>query len=376
MTDVVEINSIEALRSYHLAWNALHAETPRAAFFQTFEWLETYLRHCGGHQRLRVLIVRASGRPIGILPLVERVEPSRLGPVRVLTYPLDDWGTWYGPIGPNQTATLALAMKHLAAQPRTWDVFAPRWTAHDTTDRGCTEHAMQIADLTPTVEPYAATSVVEFDQFEDEQGDGGWNAYLLSRTKKVRHEIRRQRRQLERQGTVEFSRYRPEPLRCGDGNPHWDAYEQCLKIAQKSWQATSRNGNTLCHGDVAKFLIDAHESASRVGMVDLSLLTVGGKPAAYYYAYHYNGQIFGLRTGFDPSIPGGAGAVLLNQLIEDSFARGDQRLDLGVGPEAYKRRLRTTVETSSQLSHIARHAWRPQALRVAKKIAQRFSRAS
>ncbi len=378
MTDVVEINSIEALRSYHLAWTALHAETPRATFFQTFEWLENYWQHCGGHQRLRVLIVRASGRPIGILPLVERVESSRLGPVRVLTYPLDNWGTWYGPIGPNQTATLALAMKHLAAQPRTWDVFAPRWTAHDTTDRGCTEHAMQIAGMTPAVEKQGSTSVIEFDRFTNHQSqsDGGWNAYLQSRTKKVRHELLRQRRQLDKQGKVAFHRFRPEPHRCGDGDPHWEVYEDCLAVAEKSWQATSKSGNTLCHGSVAELLADAHDVAARLGMLDMCLLTVGGKPAAYYYAYHCDGRIFGLRTGFDPSIPGGAGSVLLGRLIEDSFARGDKRLDLGVGPEAYKRRLRTSVETSSQLTHIARGAWRPQALRVAKKIVRRLGRAS
>lgn len=370
MTDVVEINDIESLRSYHLAWTALHADTPRASYFQTFEWLENYWRHNAEGQTLRVLIVRCEGRPIGIVPLIERVEPSRLGPIRVLTYPLDDWSAWFGPIGVNQTATLAIAMKHLAAGPRTWDVFVPRWTAHDTTDRGRTEHAMRLAGIPANVEDHAVTSILEMDRFDD------WEAYLASRAAKTRQEVRRQRRKLEREHTVEFIRHRPDSLRCGDGDPRWDLYEQCLDIAKRSWQADQTDGNTLCHGSVADLLADAHESAARLGMLDMSLLLIDGKPAAYYYAYHCNGEVLGLRTGFDPDLPGGAGSVLLARLIEDSFARGDRRLDLGVGPETYKRRLRTTVETSSRLTHISTGSWRPRALQAARWCARRLRRVS
>lgn len=366
MNDVVEINEIDQLLSYHLAWTALHAETPRASFFQTFEWLENYWRHSGEGQRLRVLIVRANGRPIGIVPLVERTEPSRLGPVRVLTYPIDDWASYYGPIGASQTATLALATKHIANTPRTWDVFAPRWTLHETADRGRTEHAMRLAGLSPSIESYNSTSLIEFDAFPD------WETYLRSRSSKTRHEIRRQRRRLQRNHTVEFLRYRPDALRHGDGDPNWDRYKACLAIAEKSWQATSHDGNTLCHGSVAALLIDAHEQAARLGMLDMSLLLLDGKPAAYYYGYHYDGEVVGLRTGYDPNAAAGAGSVLIGHLIEDSFARGDRRLDLGVGAQQYKQRLRTNVEKASQLTHVAWAAWRPQALRAARWCVKRL----
>lgn len=369
MADVIEVNDIASLQSYHLAWTALHAETPRASYFQTLEWLENYWNHCGEGKRLRVLIVLVEGRPIGILPLVELTETTKLGPVRVLTYPLDNWGPWFGPIGMNQTATLAQAMKHLARTPRTWDVFAPRWTAHDTTDRGRTEHSMRLAGLTAIVEDDQTTSVIELDRFAD------WETYLASRSAKVRHEVRRQRRQLMKGRRVEFVRHRPEALRHGDGEPRWDLYQDCIAIAEKSWQAVSRTGNTLCHGTVAAQLADAHEQAARLGMLDMSVLYLDGKPAAYYYAYCCNGEVLGLRTGYDPNLADGAGAVLLGMVIEDSLSRGDRRLDLGVGPEGYKARLRTTVETSSRLTHIAATAWRPWALRAARWWTSRLRRA-
>jgi hypothetical protein len=303
------------------------------------------------------------------VPLVELTEMSKLGPVRMLTYPLDNWGPWYGPIGLQQTATLAVAMKHLARTPRTWDVFVPRWTAHETDDRGRTERAMRLAGFPVTIEDDQSTSAIDLTHFAD------WDAYLRSRTAKVRHEIRRQRKRLTRGRQIEFVRHRPEALRHGGGDPRWDLYRDSVVIAEQSWQAVSRTGNTLCHGAVAEQFLDAHEQAARLGMVDMSLLYIDGRPAAYYYGYCCKGEVLGLRSGYDPKVATGAGAVLLGLVIEDSLARGDRRLDLGVGPEAYKARLRTTVETSNRLTHIARGAWRPRALRAVKWCVSRWRRA-
>ena len=42
-------------------------------------------------------------------PLVVRREDKRFAKLRVLTYPLHDWGTFYGPIGPDPGRALAAA---------------------------------------------------------------------------------------------------------------------------------------------------------------------------------------------------------------------------------------------------------------------------
>ena len=88
MIDVEEINDPEQLADRRLLWNALLPQTPGATFFQSLDWLEVYCRHFAAAQRLRVLVVSADGRPVGILPLVVRTERTRVGRVRTLTYPL------------------------------------------------------------------------------------------------------------------------------------------------------------------------------------------------------------------------------------------------------------------------------------------------
>jgi CelD/BcsL family acetyltransferase involved in cellulose biosynthesis len=113
MPHVIEVNQLAQLDVHRLAWRSLWQQTRYASFFQTLEWLECYWQHFGRQQRLHVLFLYSSGNLIGIMPLTEITETTRLGPIKVLTYPLHDWGSWYGPVGPNIAATLSATMKHL-----------------------------------------------------------------------------------------------------------------------------------------------------------------------------------------------------------------------------------------------------------------------
>src|SRR5262245_20933403 len=122
MIEVQEIRDIDELAGYRLAWNSWLADTPRATFVNTFDWLENYWQHFGAGQQLRAIVVRSAGAPIGILPLCVRTERHGLGTQRVLTYPLEGWGSWYGPIGSNPAATMMAAMQHLRRVRRDWDV--------------------------------------------------------------------------------------------------------------------------------------------------------------------------------------------------------------------------------------------------------------
>ena len=60
MIEVQQIDDIEALGAYRLLWTSWLPETPRASFFNTLEWLETYWRHFGHDQQLRALLVRSA----------------------------------------------------------------------------------------------------------------------------------------------------------------------------------------------------------------------------------------------------------------------------------------------------------------------------
>ncbi|HEX4148674.1 MAG TPA: GNAT family N-acetyltransferase, partial [Pirellulales bacterium] len=285
MVQVLEINSSEELASYRLVWRKLLGQTRRASFFQSLDWLEPYLRHYGARQKLRVLIVSGSEGHLGILPLLVLRQQTKVGQVRVLSYPLQDWGTFYGPIGPHPAATLLAGLAHLNRGSRDWDLLELRWVNRDAVDFGRTAHALQALELSATERPSEAVAMVEMD--------GDWPGYWKSRDTRFRKNIERTRRKLAEHGQVEYVRYRPAGIIGGETDPRWDLYNTCQRLAAASWQGSSQTGNTLSHQSVCDYLRDAHAAAVDAGAVDINLLYVDGEPTAFAYCYHYQGQVSG-----------------------------------------------------------------------------------
>lgn len=366
MADAIAIDDLASLQHYRLAWNALWPGTPQASFFHTFDWFATQWKHFQGRDRdYRAVVVRSAGEVIGIVPLCVRTEQNHLGRIRVLTYPLDNWGAWYGPIGPNQAATMRVAAHALARQARDWDLLELRWIDAQQADRSAAAAALRAAGLPARMSPYDATSVIDLP--------ATWDEYLASRTNKFRHEIRRQLRVMDSIGEIELERHRPASAACGDGQPRWDLYDECLQLAEKSWQGRSQSGNTMSHASVRDFLVDAHAAAARLGLVDMAVLRVNGQPAAFSYNYHHDGVVTGLRTGYDESVSDrGLGRTLLIHVIRDSCERGDRMIDLGVGDSAYKRRFRTRVLPSSRVTHYPPLALWSQGVRLSRWLKARW----
>lgn len=357
MTHVREINNIDELVHYRLSWKNLLTQTRQASFFQSLDWLDIFWKHYGDGRRLRVLIVYNGEEPIGILPLVVQTEHTKAGSIRVLTYPLNGWGSFFGPIGPFPTLTLRAAMRHIRNTPRDWDLFDVRWVNQNQTDHGRTEGGMRAAGFAPAGQPWAQSAIVE-------TGDS-WQTYWGNRSPKFREKLRRGYRQLEKMGRVKYVRYRPGGSAMGDGDPRFDLFDAAVSVAKASWQSDSNNGTTLCDDEIRDFLRDVHQAAARAGCLDLNLLYVDDRPVAFTYNYHYHGRVEGLRMGFDPAYAAGSpGAVLLKMSFEDGFRLGDHTFDMGVGYIQCKRHWLTRLETSYRYTHFSLSAPKAQILRL------------
>jgi CelD/BcsL family acetyltransferase involved in cellulose biosynthesis len=358
MAEVTEIGSWEELQSYRLLWDSLLAKTPQASFFHTYDWFATFWKHFGQQRRMRVLVVRSAGTPIGIVPLCVQTERYQVGNLRVLSYPLSDWGFRYGPIGDNPSATMFMAMRHIRDAVRDWDMLDLRWVPADKSQDNATNRAMCAAGWNPEKSLYQESSAIDLT-------DADWESYFASRSKKWRAQTRRQFRSLQRDNELSFQRHRPAGAAGGDDDPRWDLFEDCLAVSRNSWQAHSESGNTLCHEHVEPFLRDCHAMAAKLGMLDVALLRINGNPAAFQYNYCYEGQVFGLRMGYDRNIDQqGLGNAVLNLTLEDSFNRGDRLFELGSGEYPFKNRLCTEVFRSYRFTCYPRLALRAQGVRL------------
>ena len=362
MLHVREINQISELAALRETWSQLLKATPRCSFFQTLEWLEAAWGHYP-EQKLRALIVERDRTIIGIVPFCVRVERRRIGQVRVLTYPLDDWSTFYGPISPEPAATMRAALKHVDATPRDWDFIDLRYVDQRAPEYMAIGKALRESGSRFFVRPRMEVRFCTMSE--------GWETYVESRSRNWRRQMRRDIEMLEEHGSVELLRYRPEAGGTGRDVRTLEIYDICEQIAAKSWQAEAESQSTLSSPRVRDLLVEFHCRAAALGMLDTNILTVGGRPVAFNYNYVADGRTYGLRAGFDPTAEmEHCGRILLYKMLEDSFARGDSEYSFGPGRQAYKDRFATEMRYAYTFRSYARSSVKSRLLQWREQIAE------
>lgn len=346
---IEEIRSIEQLPSIADAWIELLPDTTVASFFHYPQWLQTYWRHFGENQQLRILVDRCEGEIRGVLPLTVVVEPTRAGNVRLLTYPLAGWATWYSPIGGHPLETLQAGLSHIQSTARDWDVFDLRWVA----DCSETLAAFKSAGFPAQRDVWGVAPIVEFKT--------DWETYWAKRKGKWRENVRRNERKLAEHGEVVYRRFRSD---CSEADLH-QCYNDCLAVSQNSWQSEADDGTTISDACVEPFFRDCHSLAAELNCLDVNLLYSDQQPIAFAYNYVYEGSVVGMRMGYRAEDRhAGAGTVLMRRMIEDSFQRGDVDFDLGLDNEHSKRYWQTGERKAYRICHYPWSSPRAQALRL------------
>jgi CelD/BcsL family acetyltransferase involved in cellulose biosynthesis len=375
MQQVEQVDDPSGLAPYRQVWRELLACTPHASYFQSFEWLETRWKHSDPRENLRVVITRDGDVVTGIVPLCVKHERTSCGVVRTLTFPIDGWGSFFGPLGPQPEETLRDAIAHTWRGPRDFDVIELR--SLSATDAAGQWYSVD-EETTPVVANIAGNETEEFSRVGILDLDQDWDAYWASRNKQKnrRRNVERCERRLSELGEIRYERYRPAGDAPGSADPRWDLYDACEQLARTSWQDGLVDGNTLHHEHVRPFLRDAHIAAVRAGAVDVNLLFLGDRPLAFVYGYHYRGYVDLMRIGFDREFAKLApGNALWTRLIQDSFQRGDRVLDFGPTCLDYKRFWITRLEPSFRVLQYSRSP-RAQALRLARWLKGQRRRAA
>jgi CelD/BcsL family acetyltransferase involved in cellulose biosynthesis len=372
-----EINQFAELDALRADWRRLLLETPGYSFFQTLEWLQTSWGYYPLPQKLRVIVVERGGEVIGIVPFCVRAEARKVGRVRALTYPLNDWGTFYGPIGPEPHLTFRAAIRHIAETPRDWDFIDLRSVDEAAPEFMAIGEGLRAAGFDFITRPRMEVRLCRTAD--------GWDAYLESRSRNWRREMRRNIELLENQGgEVKLLRYRPVATESStteaeagsvsaQSSAHDEIFDVCVEIAERSWQAEAGPAGTLSSSGVRELLRQLHRQAGDLGMLDTNILMVGGRPVAFNYNYLAGGRTYGLRCGFDGTAGlENCGKILLYKMLEDSFRRGDLEYNFGPGRQPYKERFATEMRHAYTFRHYARYSLRSQLLRLKERVSSRF----
>lgn len=352
MMTIAEFQTAEQLQNIRPIWDELFAKTKQASFFQSFDWFVAAQQQFAHNESALVLLVSLAGKPIGILPLVVQKTATSFGTIRRLTDAPANWTAFTGSIGPNPTATLTAAMRHLRQSRRQWDVIDFQHVDLNQRDQGRTANALKIAELRSRTIAHSYVPTVEMNSAATNSSatNSLWDDYWNSRPENLQEESRRAEQRITAFGDIRFLRYRPQ---AGATDLRWDLFSAAMRSDAISLHSNSGQHRPAMNSAQQAVLSDAHHAAVSHGMLDLNLLYINDRPvaSAYNFCNANDGTIEGIRHGYAVTATPDAATVLLRFMLKDSFQRGDTCYRFPVGDQYETCGWANNATTQYRLTH-------------------------
>lgn len=313
------VSDLAGAQALAAAWDELAARTgcPGALSAWQLAW---WRRLAPAGAQLRIAAVRDDERLVGLAPWYVEAERGRAtyrllaAPVTHRVEPLAD------PVRRAEVGA-ALARALAGADP------APDYVAFDGADAAGGWQAA-IAAGWPGRAPWALTERASPAPVMDLQADG-YEAWLNGKSKNFRQQARRFRRRLEEAGGRIRMARTPEELEAG--------VAAFVRLHHERWE--ERGGSSL-HGDVGGMLLDAGQGLLASERLRLWVVELEERPIAVVVFLAAGDAALYWNGGFDEAAAEHKPALLaILAGVEDCFARGERRLDLGGGAQDYKLRL-------------------------------------
>lgn len=324
----LRLESPEALEDHLDAWDALAAAAGRP--FSTPTWLLAWWR-CAAPDRARLLVIAVldEGALIGLAPYHLARGAAGGGLVRCR------------PLGVGSCARvepLAIAGREAdVATAVARELAATRPAIGVMTFEGSppqTPWPRLLADAWPGPRrPWLGLQTTKAALSVD-LADGDFDVWFANRSKHFRKSMRKQRRDLAAAGGA-FRLATPDRAEAD--------LETFARLHYGRW--SERGGTEALNDRVEAALGAAAPAMVRDGRMQIWTLEVGGRPAAASVVFAAGEELGYWLTGFDEDYAALSPARLsVLHVIEDAFARGAARVDLGEGLFPYKLRFSEDVE--------------------------------
>lgn len=257
MYQVVPITEFEHLEPYREAWTRLVKEDPRAQFTQSYEWLESYWKAFGHDKFLECHVVMFGDEPVGFAPFVLKKVSTRLGPVRLMTWPLDSWGVGYRPIGRNVTSTLFPAFRALQGS-NDFDILDLRYLPEDAGLRDRCVSACRLARVPVNASRWQKFASFSADCFSH------WSIYVSRDLEIIEHSRQKSEK-------LEFVRLRPDAA----ATEVMELWHRVVHLFDESLQS---------------YLTGCVQGAAKLGMLDLAVAMVGDRAESVVVGHHHGSQ--------------------------------------------------------------------------------------
>jgi CelD/BcsL family acetyltransferase involved in cellulose biosynthesis len=303
------VKQLDLIHSPHEVRDDWLAIGPRSGnLFATWEWAACWWEHYGAHAGANIVVARRDGVPVAIVPLVLR-HRGPLGVLRFLGHgPSDQLGPITAPEHAEDGAdALELALKRLR-----WSIFVGEQLPAGLADRlGGVVVGREGSPVLPLVAPT-------------------WDAFLATRSRNFREQLRRKERKLRDLHEIEF-RLADDPRRLPSD------LDALFRLHRARWEGrkTDFSRDEAFHRAFADLALDR-------GWLRLWLLEADGLAVAAWLGFRYAGRELYYQSGRDPAWDeSSVGFILLMHSIREALESGADAYCFLRGDEAYKYRFAT-----------------------------------
>jgi CelD/BcsL family acetyltransferase involved in cellulose biosynthesis len=332
------------------AWADLLGRADGSGLTQSPDWLLTWWDVYGRLQgrRLRLVLFHASGRLVGLAPLVRRRHWHRgVLPFRRLEL-LGSGERENDAICSNHLGVIAergaeeavaggLASAVVSEALGTWDEVVLTMMDGDGPMAGLLADAFRTAGLSAEMVEIARAPYVPLPST--------WEAYLAGMTANRRRHLTRSLRAFDEWAGGEAS------LECATDAASLERGKEVLvRLHHARWRGAGRSGTFRSppylqfHDAIMRWLLER-------GELELLWLVVRGEPAAALYGMRYGHTVHAYQTGRRLDLPAGVrpGGVLLAYAIRRAIEAGLREFDLLADEAPYKLQLAPAVRSLVQL---------------------------
>jgi CelD/BcsL family acetyltransferase involved in cellulose biosynthesis len=343
-------------------WGRLCDESGDEEVFYRPEWAQAYL-HAFAPKADVILISAFSGTKLrGILPLVRRRIIVGGFPIVKLTLPANVHSLRASlTVCPGEEGTAVLKTLWQAAKS------LPQW---DTLDVANVVEASGLdrlvalaqADGYRTARKRTSQTLylpIDFSAAASENS-GAQPPWLAGTRPKFRSHLRRAKRQLEEQGTLELKHYNA-------ADP--EALEKFYALEASGWKGTE--GTAIqCDPHTRQFYDAVAQAAAHDGYLSLDFLELNGKPIAGHFGFNLRGRYFLAKAGYDEAFRRhGPGQLLVHEILSQTRERRLREFDF-VGPATWDESRWASARRTNYRVFIFRKSWYG-ALLYAARIAAR-----
>lgn len=285
-------------------------------------WLDAAWRWRAPHSELHLAVVRDGGRCAAFAPLVLERDATLGLPARTLRFAMVPDTQFIDLVAePDDAPSFARTLaEHLLARRRAWDRLRlaglsdlyPHWRL--------LANALRGAGIVTTTEPAGVNPYIDLQ--------GTFDTYYGARSRSLKKAVNLSTNRLARAGAVAVDWVR-------SGTPVDSALAEAIRVSAVSWKQDT--GNSLDQPGPRAFIERLTVHAARSGQLSIWLLRVDGKVIATEYQLIAEGNVYALRSDFDPAFADASPGTYLNYcLLRQLFGRGLRRYYMGPGTNAYK----------------------------------------